>query len=153
MLPFPLNYISPQRMRARAAAVVSDRSLEELSCEAQLCLEALEGLLGDDAFFFGEKPSYLDAVVYGYVAIVMNVPCNGDALQKPLSVAPRVVALYHRIHADYFDGGGTDKANMASGLPGAQQGISKNAASITVAIGAMVCYGISTFLSAALKAK
>ena len=52
------------------------------------CLAALSARLGTSSYFFGGRPSALDATAYGYLEAIRRTPSNGgllrcDAAQHP----------------------------------------------------------------------
>lgn len=57
----------------------------ELLAKAVDCLSLLSARLGENEYFFGERPSSLDAVLYGYLEVVLQSPLpSGNSLQTRL---------------------------------------------------------------------
>ena len=41
---------------------------------ARECMTLLDGQLGKKEFFFGDKPTSIDALLYGYLSVLLKVP-------------------------------------------------------------------------------
>lgn len=87
-MPFPLRYIVPMIARRGVKAGcfkqgISRHSDAEITAIANATLASLSSLLGDNAFFFGDTPSSVDAIVYAFLAEVILVdfdcPINSAA--------------------------------------------------------------------------
>ena len=46
------------------------------------CLAALSARLGTSSYFFGGRPSALDATAYGYLEAIRRTPSNGGLLRS-----------------------------------------------------------------------
>ena len=53
--------------------------------EAFNCLNMLDKRLGTKRFFFGNSPSTFDAVLYGYLGILLHAPLASTELQVELT--------------------------------------------------------------------
>ena len=42
--------------------------------EARECFEVIEKMLANSTFFFGDRPTQIDAAIYGYLAILLKAP-------------------------------------------------------------------------------
>lgn len=49
--------------------------------EAHNCLNMLDTRLGKNGFFFGDSPSTFDAVLYGYLGVLLHAPLASTELQ------------------------------------------------------------------------
>jgi hypothetical protein len=59
--------------------------------------------LGESPFFFGEKPTYIDALVYGHLAVILHAPTSETDLNDILSkTAPKLLSFVERIGKTYF---------------------------------------------------
>ncbi|MGR9051714.1 MAG: glutathione S-transferase family protein [Gammaproteobacteria bacterium] len=77
-LPFPLNLFVPYIVKKGVKDTLYKQGLgrhndEEILCIARHALESLSILLADKKYFFGDKPSTLDAVAYAFLAQLMLV--------------------------------------------------------------------------------
>lgn len=59
--------------------------------------------LGQSDFFFGSRPTYLDALVYGYLAPLLKAPLPNPALQNHLKGCPNLVRFVSRISTKFFE--------------------------------------------------
>ncbi|TPV60036.1 glutathione S-transferase family protein [Aestuariibacter sp. GS-14] len=87
-MPFPLKYVVPwvTRNNMRTACLkqgIGKHSDEEILAITKEMLASLSVLLGDKRYFYGEKPSTLDAVAFAFLAQItiskLNNPLNDMA--------------------------------------------------------------------------
>jgi glutathione S-transferase len=64
-------------------------------------LDALDAMLGDRDFFFGEAPTSIDATLYGFLAQVLLAPWGSDE-KELLRARPRLCAHVERMKARYW---------------------------------------------------
>lgn len=112
-LAFPLNYFLPGQMQ-RAAIHAVHSKLDQLDIddiqglesavfkEAQECLTTLSHRLGKEPFFFGKRPTSLDAIVFGHLAPLLKAPFPSSALQHHLKACDNLSAFVGRILQQYF---------------------------------------------------
>lgn len=105
-LPFPLKHMIPFVARkgvksALAKHGIGKHSDEEIMRIAENTLANLSVLLADKPYFFGESPSTLDAVVYGFVAQVTLVDLENPLIKRARK-HQNLVAFCHRIQATYY---------------------------------------------------
>ncbi|KAJ2784340.1 hypothetical protein GGI15_002287 [Coemansia interrupta] len=78
----------------------ADKSAHPVYVQASDCLELLSKKLGDKSYFFGDTPSALDAVAYGYLSLIIRPDLPQNTLKDILSTKyPNLVALCDRIHS------------------------------------------------------
>ncbi|XP_045216181.2 metaxin-1-like [Mercenaria mercenaria] len=71
--------------------------------DAKICLSLLSAKLGDKEYFFGNLPSSLDALVFGYVAPLLNAPLNSNQVTTHLrSNCDNLCILCTRITREFF---------------------------------------------------
>lgn len=113
-LAFPLNYVLPGQMQRDAVSTLQCR-LQQVDLdgpqaenvllkEAQECLTTLSQRLGKETFFFGMRPTSLDAVVFAHLAPLLKAPFPSGALQNHLKACENLVAFVTRILQQYFPG-------------------------------------------------
>ncbi|XP_052101289.1 metaxin-1-like [Mytilus californianus] len=110
--PFPLNYFVPGRIQRAAKQhiyaprindVINDEEVEMLVYkEAKECLNHLSYRLGENDFFFGDQPSSLDALVFGYVAPLLKAPLPNSQLANHVKGCPNLSGLCNRILNKYL---------------------------------------------------
>lgn len=70
---------------------------EEIYQEADEALIAISNALGDSKYFFGSSlPTFVDAVVFSYIHVILNIPLNEVQVQSNL------VKYSERIYNDYI---------------------------------------------------
>ncbi|KAJ1734833.1 hypothetical protein LPJ61_000862 [Coemansia biformis] len=77
-----------------------DRSAHPVYAQAAEYLAVLSLKLGSKQYFFGDRPSTLDAVVYGYLSPIIRVALPQDTLRTAIvDKHPNLAAHCERIHA------------------------------------------------------
>lgn len=69
---------------------------------AEQCLNDLSESLGDKPFFMGKYPTSLDAVIYGYLAILNSAPLVNCSLQTKLHNLRNLTAFVRKMTNSYF---------------------------------------------------
>lgn len=91
-MPFPLKQIVPNIARKQViknlkGQGIARHSNEEIQQLLHCSLKALTDLLGHKAYFFGDKPSSLDATAYGvlagFILVSLDNPFNSIAKSYP----------------------------------------------------------------------
>jgi Glutathione S-transferase, C-terminal domain/Outer mitochondrial membrane transport complex protein len=103
--PFPLNRIVPflRRRAMHKAFFSSGKSPTEAYFDAGIALAALSTRLGDrNKYFYGDKPSVLDAVVFGQLAVVLFVPLPDGQLRAMVAAHTNLVNFVRRIKEECF---------------------------------------------------
>lgn len=105
--PWPLNHILCFRKRRQVMAKLtvsewSDKSLSEVFEEVQTCCAALSERLGQQNYFFGDKPTELDALTFGHLYSLMNTDLVDGKLGQIVNGFENLVVLCHRVEAQYF---------------------------------------------------
>lgn len=100
---FPLNRILPYLKRRSIRKSLQDKTPEAMYFDAGIALAALSTRLGINKWFYGdEKPSVLDAVVYGYLAPVLYVPLPSTKLRSLVAKHENLVNFVSRLGKTYF---------------------------------------------------
>lgn len=110
--PFPLNLFVPGSRQKWANKRVfvgkGSENISETDVEAKIykdareCLNNLAHKLGEKDYFFGNSPSSLDAVVFGYVAPLLKAPLNTNQLINHLKQCDNLGLHCSRILRLYF---------------------------------------------------
>lgn len=74
----------------------------QLTDEAKKCISDLATKLGNKNYFFGNTPSSFDAVVYGYLAPLLNVPVPVSPLQAYLKEQDNLVKFVKKVTNSFF---------------------------------------------------
>jgi len=143
-LRFPLQMLVPASYKKMSARATDGATEDELLAAADRCLTRLEGRLGEAPYFFGERATYLDALVYGYVAVLRVVKVPNRWLGNAVKSRPKLNLLCDRIERLHFHGVARtqDRAKKASEDGDALSVIRKNAEAVSVALGAMTLFGL-----------
>lgn len=104
---WPLNVLIPLKKQYEVSRLLSllgwsKKSLPEVYDEVNTVCQALSEKLGDSTYFFGSKPTELDAVVFGhlYTMLTTKLPC--DRLAEIVRSYPNLAGLCSRVHDQYF---------------------------------------------------
>ncbi|XP_077484121.1 metaxin-2-like isoform X3 [Amblyomma americanum] len=105
--PWPLNHILCFRKRRQILAKLSvsewsEKSLEEVFEEVQSCCAALSERLGQNNYFFGDKPTELDALTFGHLYCLMTIDLLDGRLGQIVSGFSNLVDFCHRVESQYF---------------------------------------------------
>jgi len=105
LIPFPLNYIIPFQKKMRISDQLSPfkkMDKTEIYRQASECYEALSSYLGNNEFFFGNKPTSFDAIVYGHLSCHFFISLKGSNLRTLLKKHENLVNYCNRIYERYF---------------------------------------------------
>jgi len=106
-LPWPVNHFlwwqtKYEVRRKLKSADWYSKSLEDVYDEVNNCCHALSERLGTQKYFFGEKPTELDAIVFGHLFAIMNTPLPDNKLCFIIGEYRNLVDLCRRIDVQYF---------------------------------------------------
>jgi len=112
ILPFPLGLW--MMVRKRNACITrlqacygedykSDSQRDsKIMRDAKECLNLLSAKLGDNNYFFGSKPSSLDALVFGYIAPLLKAPLPTTTLVNHLKGCRNLTQFCTHILDEHF---------------------------------------------------
>lgn len=107
--PFPLNRILPFLRRAQVQRQLQNETPDTLYRNSEIALMSLSRRLGEShKFFYGDEPTVLDAVVFGYLASVLYTPLGSSQLRDQISQFQNLVDFVRNISDGYFSGAGDD---------------------------------------------
>ena len=99
---FPLNWVLPYLRRRQIKNDLAGRQEESLYFDAGIALAALSTRLGSSKFFYGDKPSVLDAIVFGYLATVLYMPLPNAELRGNIAKYSNLLSFVTRISSEYM---------------------------------------------------
>jgi len=70
--------------------------------QALHCINLLSAKLGDKKYFFGDKPTSLDALTFGYLAPLLKLPLPNDRIQLHLRQCANLVRFVDAVIAVYL---------------------------------------------------
>ncbi|XP_063226355.1 metaxin-2 [Bacillus rossius redtenbacheri] len=106
--PWPLNIYLPFHKRKEilkrlASLGWKNKSRDEVFAEVENCCKSLSDRLGDREFFFGSKPTELDAVVFGHVFTILTTPLLNNRFAAVVRGYDNLVELCKRVEKDFFE--------------------------------------------------
>ncbi|KAL8581111.1 hypothetical protein ACOMHN_033559 [Nucella lapillus] len=112
IIPFPLNFFLPGRKQKAASLRVfltkggeniNDSDVEaKIYKEAKECMNLLSYKLDKNEYMFGQQPSSLDALVFGYLAPILKAPLPSNQLQTHLRQCGNLCDLLNKILQRFF---------------------------------------------------
>lgn len=75
---------------------------QKATIEARIFLNNMSKRLGDQKFFFGNKPCEFDAHLYAHLAILYHIQLPDNPIQSHIAQCPNLVAYVKRITKEYF---------------------------------------------------
>jgi glutathione S-transferase len=107
-LPAPVRRVFAGLVRHKLRAALHGQGMlryapEEIAARGGADIRALSALLGQQAFFGGERPGVADASVYGALANLLGFPLR-TPLKSALEACPNLVAFCRRIEDAYWPG-------------------------------------------------
>ncbi len=75
---------------------------EEITEIGNRDLKALSDFLGNKTYFFGDKPTTLDAVAYGILVELIRVPLFTAPIFDKAKSYGNLVRFTERLHGNYF---------------------------------------------------
>ncbi|GJJ78715.1 metaxin [Entomortierella parvispora] len=115
LFSFPSRYFLPIQIRKAAvqrvrkyggrveSGIMTDTTDSKVYALARDCYRVLDRKLGDNDFFFGVRPTTLDAKVFGHLALQLYPELPDPHFQKMLQEDfPRLVAYCDRCREEFF---------------------------------------------------
>lgn len=106
--PWPLNLLLTWQKRKAvlkrlAALGWTNKPLEEVYSEVETCCKALSERLDTSTYFFGSKPTELDALVFGHLFTILTTPLPDNRLKSIVQQFPNLVRLCEHVEREYFE--------------------------------------------------
>uniref|UniRef100_A0A915KAK5 Metaxin n=1 Tax=Romanomermis culicivorax TaxID=13658 RepID=A0A915KAK5_ROMCU len=109
LFPYGLYYVYKKRSAAKSyvhaclGADLNEKRLElQMMKKALFCINLLSAKLGDQKYFFGNKPTSFDALVFGYLAPLVRLPLPNDKLQAHIKNCHNLMAFIDSIISIYL---------------------------------------------------
>ncbi|XP_017777451.1 PREDICTED: metaxin-2-like [Nicrophorus vespilloides] len=105
--PWPLNHIQVWTKRSEELKRLKvlgwqQKTLEEVYNDVETCCQALTDRLDKNDFFFGSKPTELEALIFGHLYTILTTPLPNSALADTVKNFPELINLIKRIEKTYF---------------------------------------------------
>ncbi len=81
---------------------VGKMTLDEVRTVACQDLDALSDWLGDAAYFMGDRPTSVDAVLYAWLLQTYATPCTSPVVDHARTLG-KLEAYFNRLHAAFWD--------------------------------------------------
>ncbi|KAL1512515.1 hypothetical protein ABEB36_002097 [Hypothenemus hampei] len=106
--PWPLNHFRNREKRNQVIKKLKvldwyNKTLPEVHEEMANCCEALSVRLDQNSFFFGDKPTELDALVFGHLFTILTTPLPRNDLANIVRNYPSLINLVKRVETKYFN--------------------------------------------------
>ncbi|XP_067003916.1 metaxin-2 [Anabrus simplex] len=108
VFPWPLNHILTWQKKNQVTKRLSilgwsQKSLQEVYKEVESCCTALSERLDNKEYFFGDKPTELDALVFGHLFTVLTTPLPNNQFASIVRGYPNLVELCKTVERMYFE--------------------------------------------------
>ncbi|XP_055544613.1 metaxin-1 homolog [Wyeomyia smithii] len=136
-IPIPFNFYCPRKYLLKTneitqtlAGFALDDSVElhdvkDMLLNAKKCINWVSEKLGENQFFFGDTPSEVDAVLYGYLSVILKMKLPNNILQNHLKECPNLVKFIDRMTTIYF----AKESYTSGGLVGSNSNSSSSSSS------------------------
>uniref|UniRef100_A0A182Q374 Metaxin n=1 Tax=Anopheles farauti TaxID=69004 RepID=A0A182Q374_9DIPT len=132
-IPIPFNFYCPRKyvlhtndITQSLAGFSLEDSLEfhdvsEFSHNAKTCLNWIASKLEESRWFVGDRPSEVDAMLYGYLSVLLKLTLPNNVLQNHIRQCPKLVQYVDRTTATYFAKEGFNSFTASGGTGNGQQ--------------------------------
>jgi glutathione S-transferase len=105
-MPIPIRWILPTVFLSMLKKQLHARGLgrhaeSEILAQGKADLDALSRMLGDNRFFFGDRPSAIDACIFGFLGVTIYVEGDNPLFTHAASLS-NLKPYCERIRAEYF---------------------------------------------------
>lgn len=106
--PWPLDtilfYSKKQAIKKKLkTSPMYNMTIDQVLDQVDDCLQALSNLLQDNRkFFYGRKPTELDALVFGHVSALSATNLVNNRLQNMVANYPNLLQFYQKVKETYF---------------------------------------------------
>lgn len=107
--PWPLNWMLTRMKQQQVQKCLSavgwlNKTIEQVYEEVDTCCSALSERLDENKYFFGDKPTELDALMFAHTHTILTTPLPNNEFAKIIRRYPKVVKHCQRIEQGYFSG-------------------------------------------------
>uniref|UniRef100_A0AC35TQ41 PRELI/MSF1 domain-containing protein n=1 Tax=Rhabditophanes sp. KR3021 TaxID=114890 RepID=A0AC35TQ41_9BILA len=104
VMSFPRNFVYLERKRNKEINYVKAVNLTDINIikHAMRTITNLSNKLGDKKYFFGDKPTSIDALIFGYLGPLLKLPVPSDRLQIHLLACSNLVRFVESILSIYL---------------------------------------------------
>lgn len=108
VLPWPLNHILAWQKRSQVVKKLgvlgwAHKTLDEVYKEIENCCSALSERLENRPYFFGDRPTELDAQVFGHLFTILTTPLPNNRFASIVRGYPNLIELCKLVEKEYFE--------------------------------------------------
>jgi glutathione S-transferase len=105
-MPIPIRWLLPTVLKRTFTTQLHARGMgrhseDVIIAQGKSDLDALSVLLGDQAYFLGDRPSSIDACVFGFLGVTLYVAGN-NPLYEYGAARENLMRYCERMRAEYF---------------------------------------------------
>lgn len=106
--PWPLNSVLNWQKRSGVVKRLSalgwtTKTVEDVYTEIENCCRALSERLDNSLYFFGKRPTELDALVFGHIFSILTTPLPDNRAKNIVQQFGNLIKLCENIERDYFE--------------------------------------------------
>ena len=106
--PWPLNFVLNWQKRSGVVKRLSalgwtTKTVEDVYAEVENCCRALSERLDNSLYFFGKRPTELDALVFGHIFSILTTPLPDNRAKNIVQQFGNLIKLCENIERDYFE--------------------------------------------------
>lgn len=102
IFPYNLYYVDKKKKEVNSLISAINKTSKQLITEAIQVINLLSAKLGDNKYFCGNKPCSLDALIFGYLALLLRSQIPNDRIQLHLVSTPNLVRFVESIQSIYL---------------------------------------------------
>lgn len=119
VFPWPLNFVLNWQKKSQITKKLSslgwgDKSLEEVYSEVDKCCQTLSTRLDNSPYFFNNRPTELDALVFGHLFAILTTPLPDNRLESIIRQHTNLVEFCQRIDKAFFATNGNGSSSSGS---------------------------------------
>ncbi|XP_021940906.1 metaxin-2-like isoform X2 [Zootermopsis nevadensis] len=108
VLPWPLNHVIVWQKRSQVVKKLgvlgwAHKTLDEVYQEVENCCNALSVRLGNQPYFFGDRPTELDALVFGHLFTILTTPLPNNRFASIVRGYSNLIDLCKLVEKEYFE--------------------------------------------------
>uniref|UniRef100_A0A182JAR0 Uncharacterized protein n=1 Tax=Anopheles atroparvus TaxID=41427 RepID=A0A182JAR0_ANOAO len=113
-IPIPFNFYCPRKYVVRTNDITQSlagfsledsiefHDMSEFAHNAKTCLNWITSKLEENRWFLGDQPSEVDAMLYGYLSVLLKLTLPNNVLQNHIRQCPKLVQFVDRTTSTYF---------------------------------------------------
>ncbi|XP_023026149.2 metaxin-2 [Leptinotarsa decemlineata] len=107
MYSWPLNHIQNRLKKSMVKKKLKamewyQKNIDDVCLDVENCCEALNVRFDQGPYFFGSKPTQLDALVFGHLFAILTVDLPNNILRLIVEKYPELIEFVQKIDKEYF---------------------------------------------------